>query len=117
MKKRILPLALIVMLMLSISTSAIASERAITGRPMLTISGTTAYCVGKYDSGNQNDSISMTLTLKLGSTTVDSWSASGTGSALISKTCTVKTGKTYTLILSATINGVRQPDVTVSTNS
>lgn len=43
---------------------------------------------------NQNDQISITLTLKQGTTTVDSWSTSDTGSAVIPETCTVKVGKT-----------------------
>lgn len=117
MRKRILPLAIAVLMALSFTVPAAASTRAITGRPILSFSRTTAYCVGKYNSGNQSDKISMTLTLKLGSTTVDSWSASGTGSVVISETCTVKTGKTYKLILSATVNGVVQPDVSVTANS
>lgn len=117
MRKRILPLVMAVLLMLSFTVPAAAAGRAIAGRPGLTISGTRAYCVGKYSSGNQSDKISMTLTLKLGTTTVDSWSTSDTGSAVISETCTVKTGKTYILVLAATINGVKQPDVTVTAKS
>lgn len=118
MRKRILPLVMAVLLMLSFTVpAAAAAERAISGRPGLTISGTTAYCVGKYSSGNQNDTISMTLTLKLGTTTIDSWSTSDTGSAVISETCTVTTGKTYTLVLAATVNGVKQPDVSVTARS
>ena len=117
MRKRMLPLVMASVLMFSVAISAAAAERAITGRPGLTISGTTAYCVGKYNSGNQSDTISMTLTLKLGTTTIDSWSASGTGSAVISETCTVQKGKTYTLVLSGTVNGVKQPDVSVTAKS
>lgn len=117
MRKRILPLVMVFLLMLSFTVPAAAAERAISGRPGLTISGTKAYCVGKYSSGNQSDKISMTLSLKLGTTTIDSWSASGTGSAVISEVCTVQTGKTYTLVLSGTVNGVKQPDVSVTAKS
>jgi len=117
MAKRIFQLIIAFLLILSFSVPVVATGRAVSGRPGLTISGTTAYCVGKYNSGNQNDEISITLTLKLGTTTVDSWSTSGTGSAVISETCKVETGKTYTLILAATVNGAKQPDVAVTAKS
>lgn len=117
MKKRILSLVMAVMLMLSFAVSAAATERAVLGRPSLTISGTTAYCIGSYSSGDQSDEISMTITLKLGAVIIDSWSSSGTGSAIISESCTVQTGKTYTLVLSGTVNGVKQADVSVTATS
>ena len=82
--------------------------------PTLKIEGTTAYCVGKYNSGNRNDAISITVTLMQGSKEIASWSASGKGSVTISKTCKVETKKTYKLVLSATVNGVAKPDVSVT---
>lgn len=45
---------------------------------------------------------------------IASWSASGKGSVTISKTCKVETKKTYKLVLSATVNGVAKPDVSVT---
>lgn len=70
--------------------------------------------VGKYNSGNRNDAISITVTLMQGSKEIASWSASGKGSVTISKTCKVETKKTYKLVLSATVNGVAKPDVSVT---
>ena len=90
------------------------STMAIVGRPTLKIDGTTAYCVGKYSSGNRSDAISITVTLKQGAKTIKSWSASGQGSVTISKPCTVEAKKTYSLTLSATVNGVEKPSVTVT---
>lgn len=90
------------------------STMAIVGRPTLKIDGTTAYCVGKYSSGNRNDAISITVTLKQGSKTIKSWSASGKGAVTISKICTVEAKKTYSLTLSATVNGKIKPDITVT---
>ena len=70
--------------------------------------------IGKYNSGNRNDAISITVTLMQGSKEIASWSASGKGSVTISKTCKVETKKTYKLVLSATVNGVAKPDVSVT---
>lgn len=79
MKKRIIPLFFLVLLLATvmIPTSAAISTKAISGKPTLKIEGTTAYCVGKYNSGNRNDAISITVTLMQGSKEIASWSASG----------------------------------------
>ena len=55
MKKRIIPLFFLVLLLATvmIPTSAAISTKAISGKPTLKIEGTTAYCVGKYNSGNR----------------------------------------------------------------
>lgn len=68
MKVKILPLIVTIMLAISMmaTTASAVRMRAISGRPTLKISGTTAYCVGKYSSGNKNDEIAITLTLKQG---------------------------------------------------
>lgn len=98
------------------STSAITT-RAVIGKPTLKIDGTTAYCVGKYRSGNPEDQISITLTLKQGNDILKSWKFSGKGSALISKTYTVTAKGTYTLTLSAMVNGQAKSSVTVTATS
>ena len=105
MKKRIIPLFFLVLLL---ATVMIPTSAAISTK------GTTAYCVGKYNSGNRNDAISITVTLMQGSKEIASWSAAGKGSVTISKTCKVETKKTYKLVLSATVNGVAKPDVSVT---
>lgn len=117
MRKRIFPLMVVVMIMISMmvtTASAAVSLRAISGRPTLRISGTTAYCVGKYSSGNKNDEIAITITLKQGEKIIDSWSASGKGTVIISETCSVTAKKTYALVLEATVNGKSKPGVTVT---
>lgn len=91
-----------------------ADVRAITGRPNLRINGTTAYCEATYRSGNKDTEISVTLTLKQGNDIIDSWSGSGKSLVIISETCTVEKGKTYDLILNATVDGKDQPEVSVS---
>lgn len=116
MKKRIVPMLMAVLLAVSVMAPAASavSARAISGRPTLKISGTTAYCFGKYSSGNQEDEISITVTLKQGAQTITSWSASGKGSVTISETYTVAKRQTYKLVLSATVNGRVKPDITVT---
>lgn len=55
MKKRIIPLFFLVLLLATvmIPTSAAISTKAISGKPTLKIEGTTAYCVGKYNTASQ----------------------------------------------------------------
>lgn len=116
MKKRIMPLLMVVLLVLAITAPAASAvnSRVISGRPTLRISGDTAYCEAVFRSGNRDSDISATLTLKYGSETVDSWSASGKGSVTISESKTVLEKGEYTLVLKATVNGVVQPEVEVT---
>lgn len=116
MKKRIMPLLMVVLLVISITapTASAVSSRVISGRPTLRISGNTAYCEAIFRSGNRDNDISVTLTLKYGIEVVDSWSASGKGSVTLSKSKAVLATGNYTLILEATVNGVDQPEVVVT---
>ena len=116
MRKRIMSLALMVslMMLLAVPTALATNTRAITGSPILRIVGTTAICEVAYRSGNRDTEISVTLTLKQGNNTIDSWSSSGKGMVSISETSTVGGGKTYDLILNATVDGKEQPEVSVS---
>lgn len=116
MKKRIMPLLMVLLLVMAITvpTASAVSSRVISGRPTLRISGNTAYCEAIFRSGNSDNDISVTLTLKYGTEIVDSWSASGNGSVTISESETVFAKGSYTLTLSATVNGIIQPEVVVT---
>lgn len=116
MKKRIMPLLMVLLLVMAITapTASAVSRRVISGRPTLRISGDTAYCEAIFRSGNRDNDISVTLTLKRGRDIIDSWSACGKGSVMISESKTVLTKGSYTLILEATVNGVGQPEVEVT---
>lgn len=116
MKKRIIPLLMVVLLVMSITAPAASavSSRVISGRPTLRISGNTAYCEAIFRSGNNENDIYVTLTLKRGTDIIDSWSASGNGSVTISKSKAISTKGSYTLSLKATVNGVVQPEVVVT---
>lgn len=119
MRKRIMPLlmGLTLVLCLSGSTVLASGSRGILREPNLRIDGTTAHCGVDYILGDRNATVSVTLTLKQGSTTIDSWSDSGKGMVIISETTTVQRGKTYDLVMNATVNGKTQPEVITSARS
>ena len=116
MRKRACFLACLALLIVLLESPSQALLRVQNNVPTLTISGTTAYCSVDY-FGQSNDSISVTLKLKRGLSTVASWSDSGTRLVSIDESCTVQTGKTYTLVMTATVNGVTQPSVSVTAHS
>lgn len=99
MKKRMIPIMLLVVSFLTVTVSA----RAIIGNPSLSFSGTTAHCeVGIRSYG---DEISVTLELWEGDTRVDSWSNSGVSEVSIVETYRATRGERYTLKGHCTING------------
>lgn len=113
MKKRVISLAAVFLLVLSLSAQA-ADTRAVGGSPKLAISGTTATCSVRYVAGTK-DSVSVTLTLKENGVRVASWSDSGAGSVTISEEYSgVKSGNRYELVLHAVVNGTVKPDVSVT---
>ena len=88
--------------------------RVITASPYLTFNENTATCMADCKSTNPSDKVSATLTLYQGSTCVTSWSGSGNGRVIISKSCTVKSGMEYKLVLSYSVNGKAQESVSVT---
>jgi len=106
-------LAALLLLVLSISVQA-AQLRAVSNRPTLSFSGTTASCYVNCKGASTSDDLYATLTLYQGNTYVDSWSDSGTGSVFVSGQCAAKSGRDYKLVLSYTVNGQAQSSVFVS---
>lgn len=115
MKKRILTLALLSMMVLSLT--AHAATWLITGTPKLSISGTTATCSVTYKSGNPDDHLKVTLALWCGDNIVATWTASGYEKVSIEETCKVVKGNTYDLVMMPVVNGVAKSTVTVSADS
>ena len=102
MKKR--SLALILVLALLLSTTALAVEnRSSIARINLSFSGTTANCSGSVSSAN--DRISATLELLQDGVHRASWGKAGTSAVSISGSIQVDRGHTYTLMLYGTIDG------------
>ena len=116
MKRRVLSLALLAMLVLSLTAQAL-EPYALSGRPKLTISGTTATCSVTYESDDPDDELRVTLALWCGENIVDSWTETGYGEVSIRETCRVVSGNTYDLVMMPVVNGVAKSTVTVSANS
>ena len=113
MKKRIFAFSALVILVLAISAQAIEPRESLQ-RPRLTFSGTTAFCSVNCLGDKDSDQVEATLTLYQGTTYVDSWSNSGAGPILVSGNCTVKSGTSYRLVLTWSINGSAKSPVTVA---
>ena len=70
----------------------------------LSFSGTTANCTGTISDPGKY--IVATMTLTHNGSTVGSWSKSGTSVVVITGSCTVVSGQSYTLVISGTSDGV-----------
>lgn len=113
MKRRMISLALLVVLALSVSAQAV-QPRASATYPTLVFSGTTATCSVSCKGDDPSDTVTATLTLYQGSNVVESWSASGRYRANISDSCAVQSGKTYTLTVEYTVNGEEMPSLSTT---
>lgn len=113
MKKRFLCLCLALATLFAIGAYA-ATPRALSIEPELSFSGNTAFCDVLIIGDKTTDEISATMKLKYGNTVVDSWSDSGYGYLFMEETATVVSGRTYTLTVDVTFNGVAKPTITIS---
>lgn len=111
MKKKGLCL-LVAIILLTISILPISS-RTIDFTPTIVFDGTRATCTVRIAGDRVTDTISATMKLRQGNTVIDEWSGSASGILKLEETATVKRGKSYTLVVNATINGIAQPTVTV----
>ena len=99
LKKRIIPLILLLAMLLSLSAYA-ASPRVMTILPAISFDGTTANCRVSVSADRSTDQISAVIQLWNGSTRIARWTDSGTGYLLFSNSATVSKGKTYELMVS-----------------
>lgn len=103
MKKWILPLILIMTFTLTVNVFA-TEQRALRLTPSLSIDGTVATC--KVTVSEQGKDIEVTMELWSGSTLINSWDKTGNSVVLLSESCKVTKGKTYTLKTYGTVDGV-----------
>lgn len=96
-------LVIILVVLLFATSLSYAGTLAITKSIKLTFSGTNANCLLTVKS--PGDSISATLKLYHGTTMIDSWPASGTGSVTIGETHNCVSGQTYRLEADIMVNG------------
>ncbi|MFR8004722.1 MAG: hypothetical protein ACLU6E_03065 [Dysosmobacter welbionis] len=108
MKKKMIPLLLLVAVILTVTASA----RVPIVRPALSFTGTTANCEVTVQS--PGDDISVNLELWRGATRLKTWSDSGTTFVVINETYPVQKGSTYTLKGSYTLNGTSYSILSVS---
>lgn len=102
MKKRLISLLFVFVMVMSLTANAALQATRVV--PTLTFSGTTANCEAIVtDSGKVIDA---TMELWCGSTLVDSWSGTATSRLALTGTRSVVSGRTYTLTVSGTVNGV-----------
>ena len=113
MKRKVVMLPLIVALLLAIPCYAMTA-RTIDYVPDIAFDGTEATCTVRITGDNATDSISATMTLKLGTRVIDQWEGSGFGVLRLEGVTGVSHRKTYTLAVDAIINGVEQPTVTIA---
>ena len=113
MKKRVLTFFALTICVLTIGVQAM-ELRGITTKPRISFNGTTAICTAACYGDHSDDVINATLTLYQGSTYVDSWSNSGVDSVSVRGEGKVKSGKSYTLKLTYSVNGVSKPSVSAT---
>ena len=82
MKRRILSLAALLLIVLSVTAQA--AETRMGGNPVLAFDGTTAQCTATCYGRSSSDKVTATLTLYQGGAYVDSWSKTGTYRAYVS---------------------------------
>lgn len=115
MKKRISALVLVLAMIFSISASAsvLRWNNDIDITPDVTFSGIKATCYLDVSTNDSTATISGSMTLSKGSTTICTWSGlSGKGDTTFTKSCTntsIVPG-TYTLSYNLTVKGVRGTD-------
>lgn len=111
--KRFLGSILIIAMLIAVPAHA-ASSRTFRVFPDLEFNGTTATCTVAIMANHTSDKIVATTALWQGSTLVDSWNSSGSGTLKISETATVSKNKTYKLVVNYSINGTSYSPVSIS---
>lgn len=105
MKKRLIPMLLVMLLLLSASANAAnVSIKSVRTTPSLIFNGTTASCTATVrDYGK---TIKVTMELWCGNTLLNTWTCSGTNLVTINETWRgIKQGQTYVLKVYGSANG------------
>lgn len=113
MKSKFIALLLVLALILAIPAYA-ATPRTVDIVPDIVFSGNKATCTARITGDRVTDQIAAKMTLKQGSRVINEWSDSGRGILKLTGNANVSRLTTYTLTVSATINGVTRPAVTIT---
>ena len=106
MLKRVLTMALVLVLILGVSVQA-AEIMSLRVEPSISFAGTMATC--KATIQGEKDKISVTMKLWKSGKCLNTWMANGTGKVSLAKSVAVVRGTTYTLTVDAVVNGVAKP--------
>lgn len=115
MKKRILPLILLIVLILTTSANAY-TERTAGNSAKLTFDGTKAHCKVVLSTTNLKGDISAVIELWSGTTRINFWEESADSGYLVfdDDTTVVEKGKSYTLTVTYSVDGKEQPLLSAS---
>lgn len=114
MKKQLLALTLVFVMLLGVATQAAGPMRAPSVKPELSFDGTTAVCSALVRGNTPKDKVVATAKLWHGSICLGTWTKSGTSYVLVKGSAPVSKGKTYKLTVDYTINGVKQPQKSIT---
>lgn len=102
--KKVISLLLVLVMLIAVPVTAFAAEpRVVSTHSSLYFTGTTAHCNATIIEGSSK--IIASMTLWDGNNCIAIWPGSGTSVVEITGTCTVETGKTYTLKVTGTSDG------------
>ena len=113
MWKKMISLTIVLVLVLALAAQA-AEARGATARVDLTFKDEVATCSANVTADRGTDTISGRLVVLCAGTPIRNWPLQGTGSLRVKQTMPVESGKTYTLTLIYTINGVQQQNMVKS---
>lgn len=113
MKKRLLIILLVILTLFGTVSVQAASPRVIQAVPSITFNGTEATCSVMIAGERATDRITATMELKQGNRLIDSWTSSATMLLYMEETATVEENKTYTLVVTYSVNGVTRPSISI----
>ena len=103
----------VIILVISMPLSVSAAPRALGITPTIAFDGTTANCEAMVVGNNTSEYIEVTMKLKWGIFTVESWTSSGYGYVYMLEEHAVNKGWTYKLVVEVTVDGVESSPVSV----
>ena len=110
---RMTALLLAIILLVSMPMSVSAEPRILEINPVLDFEGTTAFCEASVAGNNTSEYIEVTMKLKWGIFTLETWTASGYGYVYMLEEHAVNKGWTYKLVVEVTFDGVEKTPVSV----
>ena len=106
-------LLLVIILVISMPLSVFAEPRAMEINPNLSFDETTATCEVMVAGDNTSEYIEVTMKLKWGIFTLETWTASGYGYVYMLEQHAVNKGWKYKLVVEVTFDGVEQTPVSI----